>query len=273
MFWIGVSHNAIGRFYETQSGRGNVSTPGAQSREWYRPNPNPGNVLWNLRSNVNMQQSGVLTTLNFMARNRETFLENYYLKMKNQVHLGRTEAPHAYVIPLAQRKKADIADLVNIIRREGAEISVATSSFTADGVEIQAGDYIARMDQPYRSIIEMYMGLQRYPPENPRPYDDTGWAIPLLHNIKVHRIDDPSILEQSMVVMDAPAKFTGTVVGTGSTLVIDHTTDNALATFRWNNRDVKMSAAERPFELGGHQFPAGAFIIENSRSKTSVQRW
>ena len=264
MFWIGASHNAIGRFYETQSGRETTSTPGAQSREWYRPNPNPGDVLWNMRSNINMQQSGVLTSLNFMARNREMFLENYYLKMKNQVRLGKTEAPHAYVIPVDQRKKSDLADLVNIIRREGAEISIARESFMVGDLQVNAGDYVGRMDQPYRGIIEMYMGLQWYPPDNPRPYDDTGWAIPLLHNIRVHRVDDPSILEKSMVVMDTDAVVEGAISGSGSTIVIDHTTDNALATFRWANVNVEMSAAEEAFELAGHEFTPGAFVIQNA---------
>src|SRR5262245_27942192 len=85
MFWIGVSHNAIGRFYETQS-YGSQSAP-AMSREWYRPNPNPGDVRWGPRANVNMQQSALLITLNNVAKNRETFLENYYAKMKSQVNL------------------------------------------------------------------------------------------------------------------------------------------------------------------------------------------
>ena len=264
MFWIGVSHNAIGRFYETQSGRANISTPGAQSREWYRPNPNPGDVQWNFRSNINMQQAGLLTTLNYMARNKETFLENYYLKMKNQINLGKTVAPHAYVISASQRKKSDLADLVNIIRREGAEISVAMEPFTVGDLEVKPGDYIARMDQPYRSIIEMYMGLQWYPPENPRPYDDTGWSIPLLHNIEVVRVDDPAILEQPMMVMRSPATFIGFINGTGSTVVIDHTTDNALATFRWANPDLQISSTEESFEIDGHEFLAGAFVIANA---------
>ena len=44
MFWIGVTHNSIGRFYETQSYGGAVNRPlpVQQSREWYRPNPTPG---------------------------------------------------------------------------------------------------------------------------------------------------------------------------------------------------------------------------------------
>lgn len=268
LFWIGVSHNAIGRFYETQSYGGGRGGAGgvlpAQSREWYRPNPNPGDVRWSPRSNVNLQQSALLIALNAVARNRETFLDNYYAKMKHQVELGRTTAPHAYVIPANQRKKADLADLVNLIRREGAEVSVARSSFTVGTIAVAAGDYIARMDQPYRSIIEMYLGLQWYPPENPTPYDDTGWAIPLLHNIKVVRVDDKAILDQPMDVLGSDARFTGSITGTGSTLIIDHSTDNNLATFRFANAGVRMLAAEQAFELGGRRFAPGAFVIPNA---------
>jgi len=264
MFWIGVSHNAVGRFYETQSGGANVSTPAGQSREWYRPNPNPGDVKWNSRANVNMQQSALLITLNNVAKNHELFLENYYAKMKHQVELGKTTAPYAYVIPADQRKRADIADLVNIVRREGADISVASSNFSVGSLQVKAGDYIARMDQPYRGIVEMYLGLQWYPPSNPRPYDDTGWSIPLLHNIKVDRVDDKAILDQPMTTMTANAKYTGSITGTGSTIVIDHTTDNALMTFRFKNAAMKMSAAEQAFDLAGHHFAPGAFVIANA---------
>src|SRR5688572_13365230 len=85
MFWIGVTHNSIGRFYETQSFRGqNYAVGGNQSREWYRPNPTPNDIMWGPRANVNMQQSGILISMNNLAKNRETFLENYYLKNKDR---------------------------------------------------------------------------------------------------------------------------------------------------------------------------------------------
>ena len=60
-----------------------------------------------------------------------------------------------------------------------------------------------------------------------------------------------------MTMLTADAKAPGGVEGTGGTLVVDHTGDNNLVTFRFKNKDVKMLAAEDDFELAGHKFRAG----------------
>ena len=43
--------------------------------------------------------------------------------------------------------------------------------------------------------------------------------------------------------------------------MVEHTTDNNLMAFRFTHADVKMQAAEEDFELSGHKFRAGAFVI------------
>ena len=67
MFFIAHSHNAIGRFYEVQSyGPDNYEVrPGATttSKEWFRPNPPLPFIKWGPRNNTNIQQSGVLFSL------------------------------------------------------------------------------------------------------------------------------------------------------------------------------------------------------------------
>src|SRR3954468_15665075 len=265
MFWIGVTHNSIGRFYETQSFRGqNYPVGAAQSREWYRPNPTPGDVMWGPRANVNMQESAILITMNNVARNKETFLENYYLKNKHTIERGQTKAPYAYVIPAAQRRRVEAAELMNLIRREGAEVHTANAAFKAGNVDVAAGDYIVRLDQPYGAIVETLLGVQFYAPDNPRPYDDTGWAIPLLRNLKATAVADKSILTQPMTLASADFAIPGAIAGTGPVLVVDHTTDNTLVTFRFRNAGVKMAAAEQAFDAGGHHFAPGAFVIANA---------
>jgi hypothetical protein len=71
-----------GRGAQPPAGRGGGAGPGggSQSREWYRPNPNPGNVGWGPRSHVNMSQSGVLFALSFTGKDKERWLENYWIK-------------------------------------------------------------------------------------------------------------------------------------------------------------------------------------------------
>ena len=70
-----------------------------------------------------------------------------------------------------------------------------------------------------------------------------------------------------MTLLTADAKAPGGIEGTGSVLVVEHTADNNLVTFRFKNADVKMLAAEEDFELGGHKFRAGAIIIAERRSR------
>ena len=50
-------------------------------------------------------------------------------------------------------------------------------------------------------------------------------------------------------------------------LIVDHTTDNTLVTFRFQHAGVKMSAAEQAFEAGGHKFAPGAFVIAERGSR------
>jgi hypothetical protein len=265
LFFIANSHNSIGRFYETQTyGPMNQEITLGQtqtSREWFRPNPPLSSIKWGPRNNVNMQQSALLLAMSYVARHRDTFLENYWLKNKRAVQRGKTQAPYAWVIPAGQRRRVEAADLVNLFRRQGVEVHRASAAFAAGKVNVAAGDYVLRMDQPYRTLIDMLMDVQFYAPANPRPYDDTGWTFPLLRNVQAWKVDDAAVLDQGMSLMTTDASVPGTITGSGDTLIVEHTTDNTLATFRFMHAGVKMLAAEEEFEAAGRKFAAGSFIV------------
>ena len=89
------------------------------------------------------------------------------------------------MIPADQRRKADAADMVNELRRQGLEVHTADAAFKAGNVDVAAGDYIIRADQPYRTLADMYFSVQNYPVANPRPYDDTGWTMQYMRNVKL----------------------------------------------------------------------------------------
>lgn len=272
MFFIAHSHNAIGRFYEVQSyGPDNYEVrpgPTTTSKEWFRPNPPLVQIKWGPRNNTNIQQSGVLFSLSHVAKNRELYLENYWLKNKRSIDEGKNGPINGWVIPAAQRRKADTADAVNELLRQGLEIHTASSAFKAGTVDVAAGDYIVRGDQPFRTLAEMYFSVQNYPPQNPRPYDDTGWTFQYMRNLKITPVTDQGVFTQPMTLVSGPVKAAGGIEGTGATLVVEATADNTLVTFRFKNPDVKMAAAEEDFELNGKKFRAGAIIVANADRAT-----
>jgi hypothetical protein len=71
-----------------------------------------------------------------------------------------------------------------------------------------------------------------------------------------------------MTMLTTDAKAPGGIEGTGSVLVVDHTSDNTVVSFRFKNKDVKMLAAEDDFELAGHKFRAGAIIVPDADRAT-----
>jgi hypothetical protein len=291
MFFIAHSHNAIGRFYEVQ-GYGPDPyevrpSKEALSTEWYRPSPPVPLMKWGPRNSVNIEQSALLFSLQHVAMNRETYLDNYWLKNKRSVEKGRSGPTFAWVIPAGQRRKSDAADAVNDLRRQGLEISVASSSFHTesirigdaggvDDVSVLAGDYIVRADQPFRTLAAMYFAIQKFSPSNPQPFDDTGWTFQLLRDVTVVPVRDASILSREMTPLVGDARAPGGILEGASSrsstavpfLVVEDTADNHLATFRFRNEAVKMTAAEQDFEIltsaGARKLQAGSFIIPNA---------
>ena len=124
MLYIATGRNSIGRFYET-FGNGGADTRertlGANqtSRVWYRPNPPFARVNWSMRNNVNMQQSGILFAMNFVAREKERFLNNFYLKSKRSIAKASNEGPAAYIIPGDTPRPVEAADMVNLLQIAG----------------------------------------------------------------------------------------------------------------------------------------------------------
>jgi hypothetical protein len=269
LFWIAITHNSFGRFYEVQSYGPDINEnlrlqPTVTSREWFRPNPPLPSIKWGPRNNTNIQESTLLLAMHQVATNKELYLENYWMKNKRSVEKGKSDAPYAWVIPAAQRRRVDTADMVNALRQQGLEVHQASAAFKSGNVDVAAGDYIVRADQPYRTLADMYFSVQNYPAANPRPYDDTGWTMQYMRNVKLTPVADKAVLGQPMTLLTADVKPAGSLAGSGGTIIVDHTTDNALMAFRFRNRDVKMLAAEDDFELNGHKFRAGAFIVPNA---------
>jgi Zinc carboxypeptidase len=277
--------------------------PSETSREWYRENPPLPKVKWSMRDNTNYEESGLLFALGYTADHAQEFMSNFYLKSKRAVAKATTEGPAAWVIVNDGRRPGLQVRLVRLLQQQGVEVdridhefeakpaaspgagakgksqdkatedsgehkgaakSESEKSEAAKPVKIPAGSYVVRMDQPYSRMADMLLDTQYYNIDDPRPYDDTGWTMGPLTNVKTVRITDAAILKVPMKLVADPAPYDGELVaGRAGTkfYLVDANAEPALATFRFRLKNVKMFAAEAAFEAGGEKYAAGSFII------------
>jgi hypothetical protein len=288
------NRNAIGRFYETY---GN-SLPGTfrrtvennrTSEEWFRANPPYREVTWSLRNNINYAQTGVLHALHFAATNREQVLRNYWRKASNSLERGRTQAPYAYVVPVDQPRRADAAHLLNLLGRHGIELHRATRAASFRGadllaggnaeVDVRPGDYVIRMDQPYRDFIKNLMEVQNFPENAPRPYDDVAWTLPLLYNVTVKEITDRAVQQLALESADGPVTLDGAVRvagrGTPQWWVVRYAASSHALQARHAIRETPVFAARDAFDVpGAGRYAAGTWLIPAaSMTQQQAQQW
>jgi hypothetical protein len=341
MFYVANGHNSIGRFYETfgnlypQTEERTLKSS-ATSREWFRPNPPLPKVKWSLRNNINMQQSGLILALDYMAQHPQEFLGNFYLKSKRSVAKATTEGPVAWAILNDGRRPALAAQLANLLQRQGAEVhkldhdlevkaaappaesgskgeaktegkageksgaaskdaskdaptkNAATKTDEASAkkeeakpVKIPAGSYIIRMDQPYSRMVDMLLDTQYYSTSDPRPYDDTGWTLGPLRNVKTLRVTDEAVLKAPMTLVDEPARDNNSGIGaprvvkgktvTAKCYIVDANAEPNLAALRYRLKNTKILAAEESFDAGDEKFNPGSFIIPAASNSSDVE--
>jgi Zinc carboxypeptidase len=340
LMFIAAMHNGISRLYET-FGNGGADTlerqlrPEEYGRTWFRQDPPLPKAMWSQRNNNNYEQTGLLTSLHYFAKEKEFFLKNFYLKAKRSISKPTKEGPAAYVFPADDSRPGAQAALLEILRKQGCEISRSTAGFTVklpakkparpagapnreskpgeappsaeqpkeaapaatpmpegaakdagakdatakDGsgkdtgskgkpapqpttVQLPAGSYIVRMDQPYSRVADALLDHQYWSPNDPQktPYDDTGWTFGELFNVRVLRVVDAKVLETPMDRV-SEIKVHGGVSGGSSIFVVNANADTALATLRYRLKEASIEAAEEPFEAGGRKFARGSFII------------
>jgi hypothetical protein len=97
-----------------------------------------------------------------------------------------------------------------------------------------------------------------------RTYDDSAWTMGLMSHVKVVGSDDLTALDiptQLVDHFDTP----GTIDAGGSAnyAVLDFGSVN-FATLRYRLKDVNLLVAEKSFTDGGHNIPAGSFIVPGS---------
>lgn len=302
---VAYNHNGLMKMYETQSGRdldsaaiararaGNADSTGStrgggfgggggpvptgrgggQDREWYRGIQVGFDdvATFTRRANTNYMQTGVISALQLASMFPATVLENFYIKTRNSMEHGRTEAPYAFVIPV-QRDMTKAAEMVNILRFQRVEVGIAQDAIKVnDSITYPAGSYVIKLDQPYGRLAKNLLERQDYPDARLRTYDDSGWSMGFAMGVDVFAVDNPAILKASVTPV-TEVKLSGTTKGTGTAaLAVAHLGSNNMISLRFALKDVAMQVAEQSFTAEGIEFPAGSFIITDMAAADRVK--
>ena len=284
MMWVtNMDLNGLGRFYETFGNSVPVTMKrklegSATDVEWYRPSPPRDSTVWSLRDNTNYMETGALTALSAAAGHRERLLRDFWKKGKNSLRKGRTEKPYAWVVPADQPRRADAAAMLENLRAHGIEVSRATAggefagagkAFAApDSVRIRKGDYVLRMDQPYRNFLLTLMERQRFPDDAPPPYDDVGWTYPLMWNVEARAVGDSAVLALGMEPAgDGPIRLPARVQHAGGAdwWAVEPAASGrevrAWLALRRADGSIPAFAAEDSFPARGRTFAPGTWLV------------
>ncbi len=278
---IAPNHHALFHFYETYGNAiGNTMETEIPDRvkkeQWYRPLPPPDKFLWSLRNNVNYQQTGDLLAFYCVASNKEFFLKNFWKRGVEAYAAGKNEPPYAYIIPEGQKDPKDMAYLINVLLKQKIEVHRAKSEIKIEEKTYPKGSYVVRMDQPYRNLAMLLLGIQRYPkdPGIRNVYDDAGWTLGYHMDVETFAIKDKAIYDVSVSPVEVPVEPAGKVIGKtlSGAYIFNNGTINSLITARIKLKDFKALAAEISFKIDKKEFDAGSMIFPASKNSSDLHQ-
>ena len=152
--------------------------------------------------------------------------------------------------------------------------SDSVKSAASKTTKLPAGSYVIRMDQPYSRMADMLLDTQYFNVKDPTPYDDTGWTMGPLVNVKTVRVTDTAILKAPMTLVANPAPYQGELTASGAAkfYLINATAEPTLATLRFRLKDVQVFASEEGFDSDGQHYVAGSFIIPSDGNPSDLKQ-
>ncbi|MEO8726612.1 MAG: M14 metallopeptidase family protein [Acidobacteriaceae bacterium] len=207
-------HNMIGILTETAGFLSGYASPGyaapdslpnnfpngssAKVPGTFYPNPWKGG-WWRLRDAVDYMVTGDMGVLDIASLRREEWLFQFWKMNHDQIEHGQKGGPYAYLVPQQQHDPTAAGDMLYSLETGGVEIGETTAPIEAGGRSYPAGTVVMPAAQPFRPFLIDLMEPQHYPdlhiggPNGPpkRPYDMTGWTLPMQMGVDVVRVERP----------------------------------------------------------------------------------
>jgi hypothetical protein len=162
---------------------------------------------WRLRDIIDYEKAATYRLLEYATRFKHEVKTNFFVLNRNAISRGESDTPRAYIIPANQHDGTAGLTLVDRLLIAGVMVAQTTAPVVTEGRSIPAGSFHITLAQPARAYIKDLFEVQTYPelleyPGGPprRPYDVTGWTLPMLMGVDVLQIDSLLPVETTPVV-------------------------------------------------------------------------
>ncbi|MFC1553548.1 M14 family zinc carboxypeptidase [candidate division KSB1 bacterium] len=280
MWWHGgmrtapYYHNMIGILSETASaGLASPIIPTDAEIESIRNRPKPeatinypvpwiGDRPWTIGDIVEQDRIAALALLKAAARNRDTFVKNFYTMNKETIEKGKNEKPFAYILPADQHDKGAMVYFAETMLKQDTDFFIAKEEFTAEGKTYPEGSLILYLSQPGRQNILGLMMPQNYP-DNRRPYDITGWTLPMQMGVEYDKIDEEFTVNADPYTIAEPV-IEGITSAEAKTFYIGaNSVDHFKAVNRLFKNGYSLSMSTEEVSVDGFDLPPGSIILND----------
>ena len=231
--------------------------------------------VWRLGDIVDYGLTAVYAGLTEVARNRTTWMENYYRVHRDWV--TRDEAPYAFVVPAGQRDPFATWELLELLHTGEVEIHRARAPFTAGGRDYPAGSRVILLAQPAGAFAKTMLERQVYPdlryyPGGPPipPYDVTAQTLGLLMGVDVDPIDEPVEADLERLEEIRPDEAPMPAPPDWAYVVGPESNAGFLAAARLQRAGVPLYRAAEGFRSGGREHAPGAWLAPPSAEAAEI---
>jgi hypothetical protein len=282
-WWIGACddtgwlHNILSCLSEAASVR--VATPifiepselqsGFYDKRMDFVDPWPGG-WWRLRDIVDYELVLSQSLIKTASLHREDILYNYYKMNKDSIEQVDPGQPYAFVIPAVQRDYPTMLKMLEVLKIGGVEIHRAKADFIAGGRFYNAGSFVVKTAQPYKTFAWALLEKQKYPdmrqyPGGPPipPYDNAAWTLPLQMGVLCDEVEEP--FEAKLEKIDAVPYPKVPAQGKSAYFILDSRVNASYAMAMALLKDgAEVWRTKAKAILKGQDLQPGCFIVKNS---------
>jgi len=232
--------------------------------------PWPGG-WWRLSDIVEYEIESTKSLIKTCALHREELLRYRNDACRNEVKIGKTEAPFYYLLPAQQHDPGELYDMIALFQEHGVQVSKLKTDVVFAKAKGVVGDYVISLAQAYRPFIKEVLEKQTFPlrhytpgGEIIKPYDITSWSLPLHRGVKAVEVNQPAPqIESALQTLEGqivkpeikiPDNYWATV------LCVNHN-ESYKAAFEARKQGLKVDRLEKIFNYDDKKIRDGSFVI------------